>query len=129
MTPRAVIDTNVLVSAPLSDKGNPAAILDMASDGLLTPIYCQRILDEYAEVLSRPRFNFPRNIIDAALDTFKIHGIAIDPPQSVFPMPDEKDRVFYDTAVSGGATLITGNLKHYPGEPFIVSPAGFIAGL
>jgi hypothetical protein len=43
-------------------------------------------------------------------------------------MPDETDRKFYDVASACGALLITGNLKHYPSEPFIISPAGFLAG-
>jgi len=129
MNNRVVLDTNVLVSALISDRGNPAAILDMLSEGSLEAVYCQRILDEYAEVLSRPRFGFPRAEIDAVLDLFKMRGAAVDPMRSVFPMPDESDRVFYDTAVAGGAVLITGNLKHFPDKPFIVSPAEFIAEL
>ena len=36
------------------------------------------------------------------------------------------DRIFYEVAASGGAYLVTGNLKHYPQEKFIVSPAQMI---
>jgi hypothetical protein len=43
-------------------------------------------------------------------------------------MPDETDRKFYDTAKAAGAMLITGNTKHYPDEPFILTPAAFIRG-
>jgi predicted nucleic acid-binding protein len=43
-------------------------------------------------------------------------------------MKDETDRKFYDTAKSSSATLITGNMKHYPAEPFIMTPADFIEG-
>ena len=31
-------------------------------------------------------------------------------------MPDESDRIFYDTAKAVNAYLVTGNLKHYPEE-------------
>ena len=41
-------------------------------------------------------------------------------------MIDETDRIFYDTAVSSGATLITSNKKDYPNEPFILTPAEFL---
>ena len=41
-------------------------------------------------------------------------------------MPDEDDRVFYDTAVKAEAYLITGNKKHFPLEPFIVYPVNFL---
>jgi hypothetical protein len=40
-------------------------------------------------------------------------------------MPDEDDRVFYDSAKLAGAYLITGNAKHYPAQPFVVTPAEF----
>ena len=42
------------------------------------------------------------------------------------PMPDETDRIFYDTAKASGAILITGNLKHFPSEPFIMKSAEFL---
>jgi len=118
---RVVIDTNVLVSAMLSPRGNAAAILGMAADGLLTPIYCQKILDEYEDVLARPHFGFSRTLIGEALDMFSLFGVPVDPQKSDFPMVDESDRVFYDAAVAGAAELITGNLKHYPVKPFIRS--------
>jgi hypothetical protein len=33
---------------------------------------------------------------------------------------------FYDIAKAADAILITGNIKHYPDEPFILTPAAFI---
>ena len=127
MTRRVVLDTNVLVSALLSPKGNATAILGMAADGLIEAVYCCQILGEYEEVLSRPRFGFPRDLIDEALDLFRTSGIPVESCRSDCPMPDESDRIFYDTAATGAAELITGNLKHYPAEPFVVSPADFLS--
>ena len=126
MKRRAVLDTNVLVSAILSPKRNAAVILGMITEGLLTPVYCHKIICEYMLVLERPRFGFPKNRIDEALGLFGVFGVPIDPQKSDFPMLDESDRIFYDTAVAGAAVLITGNLKHYPDKPFIVSPADFL---
>jgi len=45
---------------------------------------------------------------------------------SLIRMLDEDDRKFYDVAKSAEAFLITGNIRHYPKEPFIVSPSGFL---
>ena len=42
------------------------------------------------------------------------------------PMPDESDRIFYDTDKQSGSILITGNTKHFPDEPFIMTPAEFM---
>jgi len=44
-------------------------------------------------------------------------------------MTDETDRVFYDTAKASGAILITGNIRHYPAMPFIMTPADFLGTL
>ena len=120
-----VLDTNVLISALISTKGNPAQIFDKVSEGALRAIYCQKILDECEAVLNRPCFSFPHSSVSSALDTFKLKGIEVNPRFSQIPMTDESDRIFYDTAVTGNAILITGNLRHYPNEPFIMSPAEF----
>lgn len=41
-------------------------------------------------------------------------------------MPDPKDRVFYEVVMeqrkSDNAYLTTGNIKHFPQKPFIVTP-------
>jgi len=36
------------------------------------------------------------------------------------------DRKFYDVAKASHACLITGNIRHFPKEPFILTPAGFL---
>lgn len=43
-------------------------------------------------------------------------------------MPDESDRVFFEITLSvEDSFLVTGNLKHYPKKPQVVTPAEFIA--
>jgi hypothetical protein len=45
-------------------------------------------------------------------------------------MPDEKDRPFYEVSLSKeGSFLVTGNLKHFPTTPQVVSPAELISML
>ena len=41
-------------------------------------------------------------------------------------MPDESDRKFYDAAKFCNAYLLTGNKKHYPKDPLVLSPAEFL---
>ena len=42
-------------------------------------------------------------------------------------MPDEDERVFYEVSLSvDDSFLVTGNLKHYPQTPKVISPADFI---
>ena len=41
-------------------------------------------------------------------------------------LPDPKDSVFYEVVMEErkeeDAYLVTGNIKHFPGKPFIVTP-------
>lgn len=42
--------------------------------------------------------------------------------------PDEKDIVFYEVALSkDNSYLVTGNLKHFPKTPIVVTPAEMVA--
>jgi putative PIN family toxin of toxin-antitoxin system len=122
---KVVLDTNVLVSSLLAN-GPPAAIVDLVAEGKLTPFYDDEIINEYWRVLQRPKFKFhPSQVTRLIGDIVRI-GIAIEANSpNITLMPDEEDRKFYDVAKSSGAFLITGNLKHFPPESFIVTPADF----
>ena len=121
-----VLDTNILVSALWSKDGKPAKIAHLIPDGKVIPCYCDDILNEYEIVLFRPNFHFPKHQISALVDNIKKYGKAIFPDKSDIPLIDESDRVFYDTARAAGAYLITGNIKHYPEELHILTPAQFV---
>jgi predicted nucleic acid-binding protein len=54
-------------------------------------------------------------------------GIAAEADEpSIISMTDEDDRIFYDTAKASNAFLITGNIRHFPQESFILTPANFL---
>jgi putative PIN family toxin of toxin-antitoxin system len=122
-----VLDTNILVSALLTD-GLPTIIVDWIAEGGIWPCFDDRILAEYWDVLSRPKFGFPPLRVSRLIDAIARAGFGIEAPP--FPdevsMPDESDRKFYDIAKAAGAILITGNTRHYPNEPFILTPAAFV---
>ena len=76
----------------------------------------------------RPKFS---KKLDAAkirrfIDLLRNIGISFDPPPSTIKLQDESDRIFYDTAKGSASYLITGNIKHYPKESFILLPADFL---
>ena len=54
------------------------------------------------------------------------NAIFVDEESLDVELPDPKDRVFFEVTMeerkSKDAYLVTGNLKHFPVEPFIVSP-------
>jgi len=121
-----VLDTNVLVSAFWSKSSIPATVLGLALDGKVKPCFDDRILLEYWSVLMRPRFNFTEEEVRIVLQAIKETGISVLPEPLALKFTDDADRKFYEVAKSCDATLITGNLKHFPQEPHIVSPAEFL---
>ena len=64
---RVVIDTNVVVSATLNDKGPSAAILDLAANQRILMFASPPVLAEYEEVLRRPRFKVDSARIESAM--------------------------------------------------------------
>jgi putative PIN family toxin of toxin-antitoxin system len=113
---RVVLDTNVLVSGILSEKGPPAKILDLMLDGALVPIVEPRIIAEYRDVLARPKLSLDQAHVKQLLDVIETVGSLVAAPPWPRPMPDADDEVFIAAAHCGAATLITGNLVHYPVE-------------
>ena len=122
----AVVDTNVFVSA-LWTKNSQAATFQVAKllqQGKFTPLYNEEILAEYEEVLSRPKFKFPKKAISTIIAYMKEFGLHSERFSYKEKMPDESDRVFYEVALSKeDAYLVTGNQKHFPVTPIVVTPA------
>lgn len=122
----AVIDTNVLVSAMLKWNSVPGNILELALTGPIVPILNEHIAKEYREVLARPKFHFTETIIHDLLENIQKRGIYMDADPIDIELPDPKDRVFYEVTMEGRKTtnayLVTGNIKHFPVKPFIVTP-------
>ena len=121
-----VLDTNVIVSALWTPNGKAAYIVNQVIAGNLKLCHDYRILTEYREVLSRPKFKFSSWQINFLLETFEKDGISVIPqtlPNISFP--DESDRVFYEVAKFCNAPLVTGNLKHFPQDDYIITVTDF----
>ena len=126
----AVIDTNVIVSALYSHKTDAATILvlNYLTQGVLQPLVNNEILAEYKEVLFRKKFNFSPKIVTEWLHFFETYGISTERTTTAEKFIDEKDIVFYEVTLSvEDSFLITGNKKHFPQTPHVVSPAEMIA--
>ena len=123
---KVVLDTNILVSALWTPVGNASAIIDLIFSDKIIPCFDQRIINEYRTVLFRPRLSFPAGQVDELLAEITGRGISVISIQSDTTFSDESDRKFYDVAKYCGAYLITGNIRHYPKDPLIVSPARFL---
>lgn len=107
-------------------------IVRAVSEGVVTPIVTPAILAEYAEVMSRSKFQIAPETVSATLGYFRERGRNVTPVAYSQKLPDEKDRAFLEAALAlldEDAVLVTGNVRHFPSAPFVVSPAEFAASL
>jgi putative PIN family toxin of toxin-antitoxin system len=123
---KAVIDTNVIVSALLNPEGAPAGILSLFLNGKIEAYYDARILHEYIVVLSRPKFPFDSADVDSLIDTFQNTGVIVAAEHVEAAFIDKTDRKFFEVAKTADAMLVTGNSKHFPADPLVISPADFL---
>lgn len=125
----AVIDTNVFVSffiGKIPDTATKQVVRKMI-DGTVTPMYNADIIAEYNEVLKRKKFKLNFDEVDAIIDYVETYGVPSERVPYDGYMPDEDDRVFYEISLTKEESfLVTGNLKHYPCVPKVVSPAEFM---
>ena len=89
-------------------------------------LYNEEILNEYTEVLHRDKFDFSEEKIEAVMSLVRL-GMSLERVSSDEFFPDPDDRVFYEVALSkDGAFVVTGNQRHFPQNPIVVSPAEMI---
>ena len=122
----AVIDTNVLVSSLLSKNELSATsqVVIRMIKGEIIPVYSSEIFAEYSEVLTRKKFKFPLDRVVSLLNIIEKYGILTEPSPTGVVLPDIKDLPFYEVVMekrSDDAYLVTGNQKHFPAEPFIIT--------
>ena len=121
-----VIDTNVLVSAMLKWQSVPGSVMEFALEGFIIPVLNKEIVAEYRAVLARPKFGLDDKIIIDIIDSLENVGFYVDAETIDIELPDSKDRVFYEVVMEERneeeVYFVTGNIKHFPDKPFIVTP-------
>ena len=109
-----VVDTNVVVSAALSESGFPASILDLVANGRITMFVSAEVLEEYDEVLRRPRLKLSAARIEKAVELIRSTSRIVWPKRKLELALDPDDNLFYECAYAAKADfLITGNTKHF----------------
>jgi uncharacterized protein len=112
---RLVIDTNVLVSAALKPEGLQRTTFLLATTKPARLYVTRPILDEYADVLSRPELRIRRGVRLQLLQLIKNSSHVVVPSRRLDVCSDPDDDVFLECADKAGADyLITGNSKHFP---------------
>ena len=114
----------------LKSSSNPGVILEFALRGIIIPVLNEEIIREYRTVLMRPKFHLTAEIVNDLIQTLEYYGEYIEPERLDIKLPDPKDVIFYEVVMEkrkGNMTyLVTGNIKHFPQEYFIVTPRELI---
>ena len=124
-----VVDTNVVVSGMITkNMDSPTvSVLESLTEKAITPLYCDEILKEYSDVLRREKFQLPMEKVEKFIEMVKSDGIASSRVPSKEILPDPKDVVFYEVALSKeDSFLVTGNNRHFPQVDFVVTPAEMV---
>jgi len=125
-----VIDTNVFVSACLSEhQSPPTEIAMLVWNNLLKVGYDERIMKEYLNVFHRPELELNPDKVQMILTAVKYYGVSVTPFQLEQRTSDPDDQPFYEVAALCFCPLVTGNKKHFPDEPHIVTPAEYIESM
>jgi putative PIN family toxin of toxin-antitoxin system len=112
---RLVIDTNILVSALLQPEGLPAAVFMLVLSRDLQLCISEAIFAEYDEVIRRPRFKRPVDVIEGTLLSIRRLGHWVEPSVRVEECTDPDDNVFLECAQAAEADyLVTANQRHFP---------------
>ena len=131
MSLTAIYDTNVIVSAAIKPGSIPASLVALAIAHTVRLFLSRAILEEYTEVLNRPRFELDKSSVEQFLSDLTRAAALVTPIRQITAAPDEDDNRFLECAREAHAAyLVTGNKRHFPFSEFegtqIVSPAEFV---
>jgi putative PIN family toxin of toxin-antitoxin system len=133
--PTVIIDTNVVVAGLISK--NPVAtvcrILDAMLSGRLPYLLSPDLLDEYQQVLSRPKIKRLHGLneqeVDCILEELAANAVWRDPSVSD-DAPDPGDNHLWSLLKSQqGSILVTGDKMlsaNPPGKASVISPKHFL---
>lgn len=112
---RLVIDTNIIVSAALKPESLQRTTLVLALTKPARFYISQPILEEYAEVLSRPELGIHKGTRLQLLQLIRNSSHLVVPTRRLEVTTDPDDNMFLECADKARADyLISGNLKHFP---------------
>lgn len=107
---KAVIDTNVWISALLNPAGYPAKLLKAFEKGIFEVIVSEPILEEIADVLSRPRirdkYEISEGVIEELLTLVEARAESVSLSGIIDICRDKDDNFIIETAINGNAQYI-----------------------
>lgn len=133
---RVVLDANIYVSTLITDKGNPAAMINYCLSGDFDILISQPIIDELLRVTSYERIQDKyRKVKERRLEFAELiakQGVWIEPVNTLLVViQDKSDNIYVECAVEGDAQYIVSGDDHlldlgeYHGI-IVLSPASFV---
>jgi uncharacterized protein len=128
---RLVIDTNVIISAAIKPESLQRTTFLLAITKPARLYVSRPILEEYAEVLSRPELHIRKGLRQQLRQLIKNHSHIVTPSRRLEVAGDPDDNMFLECADSAKADyLVTGNQKHFPifwKKTKVITPREFIS--
>ena len=114
---RAVLDANVLISAVLSTKGSPAAILAYWQEEGLEIVVSEAILKEVDRVIHYPRiqghYQLSEEKIERFLGLLRRYAILSEPQEQIdVVQADPSDNRYLEAAMAGEASYVVSGDRH-----------------
>src|SRR6266481_6749047 len=112
---KAVLDTNVVVSAHLTADGRAALIFRLALSRYFQCYLFQEILEEYCEVLQRRKFKLDADDVVQSLSAFRAAAVLVNPRIQIVAARDPDDNKILECAIEAKADyIVTGNIRDFP---------------
>lgn len=103
---KVVFDTNVLVSAVLSNKGTAHKLVSLCAEGKITGYTSKAILDEFAEAVRRD-FEVPLERAEQMIDVFLLFFKLVEPDKKLEVVKtDPNDNKIFECAEYANAGYI-----------------------
>ena len=133
MENRIVLDTNILVSALIGNSYPKQILFEYVLENKFVICVSEVILDEYRDVLSRPKFEKFSNFVERAnnlLDSIEKIAEYYQPTITIDRISDDSDNRFLELSLTANAQyIIIGNFTDFDFAEYedvkIVSPKYF----
>ena len=135
---RAVVDTNILVSAVIKPSGRVGPVLQRLRRRECSLLISRATLDEFTQVIFRPHLRKKYGLTDRVLrSTIRLIGLRselVHPGRRIAISRDPYDDKFLEVAVGGNADVVVSGdedlltLTEFEGIP-IIPPSRFLATL
>lgn len=132
---RVVLDTNILISGVIRPSGRVGSVLQQLRDGVFILLYDERTLNEFIDVLNRPKirtkYSLSQQDIETVLSLILLRGEAVECREPITDCRDPKDNKFLEVAFYGQAdAIVSGDEDLHVLHPFrtipIVTPTDFL---